>query len=1610
MRKDRPVQAKRSFLRRFLRIAGRGLLTVLIILLILFFLIQTPFVQNFVRGKAENYLSRKLKTRVRIGGLEVELFRSVTLRNVYIEDRQRDTLVSAGLIDVRMRLLGLLHNQLDIGRVHLEDLTAKIRRERPDSGFNFQFIIDAFARPVSPKPPENTSQPMKIDLKEVELDRIRFVFRDAVTGNDLAVWVGHSLTKVGKMDLDRLRFDVPEMELGGMEGWMRQESPGKAKDLGAVVTDVRVGRLVTVGGRLDLNRDIFQVREIQIDSTSLRFDDDRQKRQKAGMDYAHLGVTGFRLRAGDLQYTPDSISGTITAASLDEQSGFRLNRLQTVFFYSDHRAQLGGLLLETPGTLLQRSISLRYGSITGMVKNAAHTLVDLDLAGSRVQVRDILYFAPFLRSQPLFNRPGESWQIRARAKGSFDDLTVQTLQVSGIMDLRVDVEGRVLHPMDARRLQVDAQINRLSGSCDAVVGLLPKATIPGSINLPERFDLKGRLTGGINRVQTDLALSTSSGLVRLKGWAQDFRSTAGASYDIDVRTQALQLGRILQDSLQWGAVTAEIKVKGQGLDLRSANAQFSGRLDSATLRRYTYTGLTFDGTIADQEAQLRSAMDDAAVRFELQATADLTKKFPAIKLDWQVDTLDLRALHLVTDTLAFHGHIVADVVDADPDSLQGRLAMGGIRLVQGARLLKTDSVVLVATRNAGLEDIQVHSEMADLDWNGRYKVTEVVRALEHTIDRYFRLGITGDSAVAPQDWTMRLLLRPSPLLLAYIPSLKGTDTVGMLMRFNSEQEALQLQVMSPEVQLGSQRFDSPKWTVSTGGGGLNYDFQIAGGAGGGIELHRTWLVGTLRDNRLTSSLVLQDTHGKDRFRLAGELDKQTGGLRFVFNPDSLLLNYVAWQVSRDNYVRYDSAGVFVHDFLIHHDKDTLDINNATASPASPVNVRFTNFSLGTLGRMADQDSLLVDGMINGTVQLKNILSHPVFTSDLVIRQLSYKADTLGDLAVRVNNEKDSTFSADISLEGNNNDVRVKGDYITGQGRMNMQLKLGQLNLAAFSHVAEAEVENMKGYLEGQLAVSGTLDKPQLKGDIHFDSSAVTPVISGEPLRLSKDNIEFDEDGFNFSQFTLLDSSGNKLIVDGNVYTHDYRDFRFDISVNAANFRMVNAPEESSRQFYGLLDLDAAINLEGDVASPKVEGDVRVNKKTNFYFVLPGEDPEVVGREGVVRFVDHNRPGDTLVDRALLVARARETVIRGADISLNIQTDSSALLTMVIDERTGDILSTRGRSTLVFAMDRSGKTSLTGSYEVSSGTYNLSLDVLKRSFNIQKGSMITWTGDPLSATLDLTATYTAVTPSINLISNEIAGRPEADQNKFKEKLPFLVTLKMTGELMKPTITFDITLPPNILALWPDVDQRLTQIRGEESEMNKQVFALLLLNQFVGEDPLQSAAGGGTSVGSLAFQSASQILTNQLDQLAASMIKGVDIHFDLNNEQDYSTGSEIDYTEMDVTLSKKLFNERMQVSVGSGFDVVGVGAPNQNSTNLAGDVSVDYKLSNDGRYRLRAYRQNQYDEVVEGQVVETGVSFILTLDYNKLSDLFHRSEEDKLTERKTNKVVNTTPSNQ
>jgi hypothetical protein len=297
--------------------------------------------------------------------------------------------------------------------------------------------------------------------------------------------------------------------------------------------------------------------------------------------------------------------------------------------------------------------------------------------------------------------------------------------------------------------------------------------------------------------------------------------------------------------------------------------------------------------------------------------------------------------------------------------------------------------------------------------------------------------------------------------------------------------------------------------------------------------------------------------------------------------------------------------------------------------------------------------------------------------------------------------------------------------------------------------------------------------------------------------------------------------------------------------------------------------------------------------------------------------------------------------------------------------------------------------MTGSYTIDEGGYELSFNFLRRKFAIEKGSKITWTGEPTTADLNVTAIYVANTSAMELVSNQI---PEGQKGYYQQKLPFEVRLRMKGELMQPTLTFDITLPTENNArvsneVLTTVNTRLDQIKAEPSELNKQVFALLLLNRFVSENPFAtSGGGGGFNAASFAKQSVSKILTEQLNNLAGDLIAGVDISFDVNSAEDYSTGERRDRTDFNVALSKRLLNDRLKVTVGSNYELEGPTKGNQNSSNVIGNVTVDYNLTQDGKYLLRGYRKNDYEAVVEGFVVETGLKFIISVDYEKFKDIF------------------------
>ncbi|MGZ8557560.1 MAG: hypothetical protein ACXWWC_04485, partial [Chitinophagaceae bacterium] len=80
--------------------------------------------------------------------------------------------------------------------------------------------------------------------------------------------------------------------------------------------------------------------------------------------------------------------------------------------------------------------------------------------------------------------------------------------------------------------------------------------------------------------------------------------------------------------------------------------------------------------------------------------------------------------------------------------------------------------------------------------------------------------------------------------------------------------------------------------------------------------------------------------------------------------------------------------------------------------------------------------------------------------------------------------------------------------------------------------------------------------------------------------------------------------------------------------------------------------------------------------------------------------------------------------------------------------------------------------------------------------------------------------------------------------------------------------------------------------------------------------------------------------------------------------------------------------------SNFELEGPANSNQKSSNIAGNVALDYQISRDNRYLLRAYRKNEFQGVIDGYIIETGMAFIITVDYNHFREIFiSKRERDK-----------------
>ena len=607
--------------------------------------------------------------------------------------------------------------------------------------------------------------------------------------------------------------------------------------------------------------------------------------------------------------------------------------------------------------------------------------------------------------------------------------------------------------------------------------------------------------------------------------------------------------------------------------------------------------------------------------------------------------------------------------------------------------------------------------------------------------------------------------------------------------------------------------------------------------------------------------------------------------------------------------------------------------------------------------------------------------------------------SLGKLQLNAESKTNELYKIDLSLEGKSIDLDVTGDYTAQKntGLLDFQFNLHRIDLKEFEKLSSEYLSKLKGSISANAKLTGTTEIPQYGGEIEFNKTSFVVNSLNAPFKLPDEAIEFSTDKIVFNDFLLQDQENNSFHLDGEIITEDLLNPIFNLTLKAKQFQVLNSSVEDNELFFGKVDVNTNLSIKGDLNVPIVRGEIGINENSKFTYVVPKTELDLIEQEGIILFVNKKNP-NAIVTRAEDNESSSATVL-GFDINTTLKVDKNVDFKIIVDKRSGDNLKIKGNGDFLFGLEPNGRATLSGKYEVSDGYYEASLyNIVKRRFDIAQGSSIVWRGNPLDADMDIRAIYKIKTSASGLMASKTSGQGIGVVNDYSKKLPFLVYLNLDGELLKPEISFQLDMPESSQGqLGGQVFSTIQQLNLQEQQLNKQVFSLLVLNKFLPTASNDGASGGSAA---LARGNVNKVLEDQLNNISDKYLgkTGVELDFGLDNFTDYQGESPQSRTQLDLNAQKKLFNDKLIVQVGSGFSIDENSGSTKQSTPVIGNVSVEYLLTEDGRWRAKGFRKNEFESVIEGQLIITGISLIFQREFNKFNDLIDELRMEQNTEDK------------
>ncbi len=1274
-------------------------------------------------------------------------------------------------------------------------------------------------------------------------------------------------------------------------------------------------------------------------------------------------LKGLQLDLDELYFQGDHFKVNINSLVFHDLYSLKVKQLKGELACQKDHLSIRDLWLETEKTFIRGDFKMEYQTGKAFSNFLQEVTLVAEIDESSISAEDIQVFASRC---PNFG----SIRLKGRFVGPVNHLNIEGLKLK--IGTNTELEGAFLlqNPAEQDSMFMNSEDLSFSTVAEDVqwfYSLFTDSTLPEIVNTIGEINFKGNFKGHLNKFNANGEIHTQAGNLLVDWSVDNLKNPQNVLYKGYLELQKVDLGSLINNA-SLGVISGSFKVDGMGFYLQSMNSELEARISLLQFNEYDYSAINIDSYVKEALFKGNLSINDPNLKLDFKGQAGFGGDTSAYDFVALIKSANLHALNLSDDTISrISSKLDIHSKTINYDEWAGTIKATASTYENSRNYYFFEDILLTYDGMDSNHIITVASNIVDGKLEGNYTLTGLANTFKYHATKYVKFSKPVKPFLKQRfsfDFTVKNTLVLSEIFIPQLDIEPGSKISG---KYDTESQSLVMDISSKGILYDKYFIRN----IDLSYRGKQQKSQLA------FNIEELQLPGGFK----IDSISLENFYHRDTlfyilgWTLRDSIDSKAHLNGFAIQEDdsSLLLsvdesrfnigqeNFI---VTKGNVLRVDTGGIHIENLLITNPNQASEVaisGNISDNPNEILRLNITGFGIDLINYFVTTPGVSFDGELYGDVILSQLIASPRFAVDLKVDSMIMNDTHLGDLWITSgwDSKNDSIkIAVDMSL-GNLKTMSISGFYHPDSlGSIRFDANFNHFRLTALNPLLTGIAENLRGFLTGDVYVTGSTHNPKVTGILTLPKVAFTVSFLQTDYNLTDSSyVEISENEIKFPKLKLRDSQyGTEGILSGRITHNNFKNVNFDLKVEADELLALSTNSSTVNAYYGTAFVSGTVKIEGLPRELRISSVISTEKKTQFNIPIGGAR-EVEKSQ----FVNFLRPDAQ--DTLQLAHTNKLNVDKGISLNFNIDVNQNSKVNIILDERTGNRLSAKGDGNIKLNIDPYSNMELFGTYTVAEGEYLFNLEGLfNKKFKVLRGGTVKWTGDPLNANLNLQALYTTKTDP-GVIVPEYTG-----SNTLVE-----VYLNLKGPLSDPEISFHIKTP----RLSPNVESTISNRLADQQDINHQVFSLLARNSFAPEHDFFSTADLGVNEWDL--------LANQAEAWINQLTGDYNVTLNYQGSSAKTNPSELTTSqkeEVEVGVSKRFFNNR--VTINGSVDV----PLGENKNGLAGYFEVEYNITEDGRFRTTVFNQTVQDQYSLSRQNQQGIGMFYRLGFNSWNDFFPR----------------------